>query len=1008
VGGFVTARLYLTVYADDDLPTETAHIASKSLGTVTACTELSFTKHLHGTDALQLRINRHHSQAALLVADRYVIVHSDAGPVGGAFLEEAPIDLSAAEGPGDEWIQWTGRGPISVLERGVMDNHSGIGDDPIDGFWDLSNQGDFAGASNGHPIPMMKRVMNEIDTNSPNALAVVDHSSWDYDEDTDAVTPPFLGSIVYGANVGDDALQLAADMSQLGGVTWAMSHLFKMDAHISYGTDRTGAFGAAGKVRFQKGVNIADAIQRKVRGSVLRTHLIVGGADRTYVTVTDPDYVSGDVVRWGFLSMPETSNVATLTNAGLAHIEARKRQTDVWSFPQHDHGNDIANGVYEPAPPGTANTHYWVGDTVTLHSGSGPYDANALGVPISAITWQLKTGVEANGDYWVIPQVGATFDWPPAGPAHRPPAPPSAIACEDLTDAQLSSRTATNGNVEAGAGTQWIGGAASSVHFYEGTQGYVVTAASGTLVYTFDPAQVFEGGTRYVIDIWAKQEQLSTGGSVVFGVTGDQANGAHEMQANVTGADGGTNWHRYRTCWTPSEDRTGASLSWSFTQAVSGYYVLDGLVLYTAAAVATTQPIGGSGSASTGTPGTYAPLGHVHEHGLLSPSETHHHGTAQIEGYSAGSSLDWFVVTDPTYGAVGDGTTDDTAAIQAAIDAAELIHGTVYFPAGTYKITSVLSVGEDIRLLGSQVGQGSGSTIVQATNSTGAISVTTDAYRSSISCLTIDGPATHATGIGIQTVRNIVLEDVWIQDFDVGIQIGTSSFYSKFDRVGVFNCNTGIYLIDGSNNTDITDVHIDTATTGIYVEGCEKARVVGGSVEGCTTYGIRVDSGTNNTGGVTLHGIYFENGAGCTDIAIGTINDTVRGGTILGCKFTNGVTRHIDIQYAEGFTIGGCDLRDTGSTIRIQDPATGIVILPNRNDGTYTTNSGTTVIPDDIGSVGALDDLTDVTITSATTDDDLRFNGSAWVNDDRKWEAVTNGEDVFVWEGDALVHDWST
>jgi hypothetical protein len=25
---------------------------------------------------------------------------------------------------------------------------------------------------------------------------------------------------------------------------------------------------------------------------------------------------------------------------------------------------------------------------------------------------------------------------------------------------------------------------------------------------------------------------------------------------------------------------------------------------------------------------------------------------------------------------------------------------------------------------------------------------------------------------------------------------------------------------------------------------------------------------------------------------------------------------------------------------------------------------------------------------------------------DLRWEAVTNGEDVFVWEGDDLVHEW--
>jgi hypothetical protein len=57
----------------------------------------------------------------------------------------------------------------------------------------------------------------------------------------------------------------------------------------------------------------------------------------------------------------------------------------------------------------------------------------------------------------------------------------------------------------------------------------------------------------------------------------------------------------------------------------------------------------------------------------------------------------------------------------------------------------------------------------------------------------------------------------------------------------------------------------------------------------------------------------------------------------------------------------------------------------------------------------SLDELSDVVIDSLADDDDLRYSAAAghWINDPRKWEAVTDGEDVFVWEDDDLVHEWN-
>ncbi|MEU8588977.1 glycosyl hydrolase family 28-related protein [Streptomyces sp. NPDC048664] len=48
----------------------------------------------------------------------------------------------------------------------------------------------------------------------------------------------------------------------------------------------------------------------------------------------------------------------------------------------------------------------------------------------------------------------------------------------------------------------------------------------------------------------------------------------------------------------------------------------------------------------------------------------------------------WINVLD--YGATGNGSTDDTTALQSAIGAVPASGGTVVFPAGTYKISSAL------------------------------------------------------------------------------------------------------------------------------------------------------------------------------------------------------------------------------------------------------------------------------------------------------------------------------
>ncbi len=73
-----------------------------------------------------------------------------------------------------------------------------------------------------------------------------------------------------------------------------------------------------------------------------------------------------------------------------------------------------------------------------------------------------------------------------------------------------------------------------------------------------------------------------------------------------------------------------------------------------------------------------------------------------------------------SYGAVGNGSTDDTAAIQAAIDAVPSTGGTVFLPAGTYLVTAALKLKSNLHIVGSGLGNGTGATTLQtATSGTG-------------------------------------------------------------------------------------------------------------------------------------------------------------------------------------------------------------------------------------------------------------------------------------------------
>jgi len=207
-------------------------------------------------------------------------------------------------------------------------------------------------------------------------------------------------------------------------------------------------------------------------------------------------------------------------------------------------------------------------------------------------------------------------------------------------------------------------------------------------------------------------------------------------------------------------------------------------------------------------------------------------------------ALDTVSVKD--FGAVGDGVTDDTTAIQNAINASS---GLVLIPAGTYIITSDLTISADIdiALYGTlQLGTGSVNGITTAVNARGsAIALSSDAASGSYTLgITTSGLSGMAVGDYIKISSNevydprtssLVGEGALVLDFD------SSSI--TLDRPLVFDYTTAngakvsvseAFTVRISGQGSIIGNDSDTQF-GLNLFSCKNSSISGVSVQYCTS-----------------------------------------------------------------------------------------------------------------------------------------------------------------------------
>lgn len=245
------------------------------------------------------------------------------------------------------------------------------------------------------------------------------------------------------------------------------------------------------------------------------------------------------------------------------------------------------------------------------------------------------------------------------------------------------------------------------------------------------------------------------------------------------------------------------------------------------AATAATAPTDASIDArlvANGTPAKWkANTSYAADQYLINPSGTlvkskaaHNSGaTYTAANYTAGAtgSTDTLPINvkDPLYGAVGDGVADDTAAIQAALNAVPVGGRAVYLPAGRYKVTSTLRIVQDGTTL---FGDG-------AANRTGAT------QESNGSRIEASGAITGSVLLVQRTANDRPLQGVSLRDFTIdGALVGTGvdgiifrSNQGHIDRVHIWRASGAGLRVTGYTSPawDTYDTIITSSIIGMCV-----------------------------------------------------------------------------------------------------------------------------------------------------------------------------------------------
>ena len=284
------------------------------------------------------------------------------------------------------------------------------------------------------------------------------------------------------------------------------------------------------------------------------------------------------------------------------------------------------------------------------------------------------------------------------------------------------------------------------------------------------------------------------------------------------------------------------------------------------------------------------------------------------------------------FGAVGDGITDDTAAIQAAVNSLPPAGGALYFPTGTYLVSSQITVNKP----GVYFGDG-WATNIKTSSTTANTFFVTGAEQVNIQQMRFTSSVTKSGGWYVDVAASA--SRFRISDFAMDGAIGgirtLAAATVTIERGQILNsvASTGIPVrIDAGLDVTVCDIICDQASNtfaGVYITNAGDITLEGLQLLNCgQALYVKVDSG-NTVASLWANNCFFDNSTRGAYLQ-------ASGGAIVRslfdqCWFSSSVYEGFRLETSGGGVISGVDIiachvfLNGTNGVQIQDPGVSFV-----------------------------------------------------------------------------------